>query len=66
MSEEQTLPSVREMAAALVQIRINELEARVAQAFANMQVLQIQLQAAKMRAPQEVERLVGEMGGLEG
>ena len=61
MSEEAQLPTTRELAAALVSLNIQELEARVYQANAGLHILQVQLQAAKLRAPQEVDRLAQSM-----
>ena len=54
-------PSVRELAAALVSLGIQELEGRVHQANASLHILQTQLQAARLRAPVEVARLASEM-----
>ena len=56
-------PSVRDLAAALVTKQLQSLEAQVQQAYAAMQISQIKLQAAKLRAPHDVERLVQELGG---
>ena len=57
VQEEGVEPSQRDMAAALVTLNIQELEARVHQAHAGLQILQVQLQAARLRAPMEIERL---------
>jgi hypothetical protein len=54
-------PSVREMAAALVTLGIQEQEGRVHQASVALNMLQVQLQAARIRAPMEIERLAREM-----
>jgi hypothetical protein len=54
-------PSTREMAAALVSLGIQEQEGRVHQANAALHVLQVQLQAARVRAPFEIERLARDM-----
>ena len=64
MSEETQAapPTNRELAQAMVAVQLQELEARVAQAFASLQILQIQLQGARIRAPQDVERLVTQLG----
>ena len=59
MSENALSP--REMAAAMVATGIQEQEARVQQATAALQILQMQLTAARLRAPFEVERLAREM-----
>jgi multidrug resistance efflux pump len=56
-------PSVRDLATALIDRQLYSLEAQVKQAFASMQISQIKLQAAKLRAPHDIERLVAEMGG---
>ena len=54
-------PSIRDVAAALIALNIQEKEAQVYQAQAQLQMLQVNLQAAKIRASFEVERLVKQM-----
>lgn len=53
--------TTREMAAALVSLGIQEMESRIHQAQAGLYILQTQLQAARLRAPYEVERLSRDM-----
>lgn len=58
---EPSVPSVREMAAAIVALGIQGMEAQLYQAQIQVQMLQTQIQAARIRAPLEVDRLAREM-----
>jgi hypothetical protein len=57
VAETPEAPTSRELAAALVSLGIQELEGRVHQANAALHILQTQLQAARLRAVVDVERL---------
>lgn len=57
VAETPEAPTARELAAALVSLGIQELEGRVHQANAALHILQTQLQAARLRAVVDVERL---------